>query len=203
MDNMLQFIKNVVQGFNMSNLKTHVAVLTFNNKITIFTELTAENETFNKVMRDLQYLQPKGLAFTHLALKTADSIFTNGSRNGTSAKALVLLTDSSCNNKKECPESVENVARRLNDRGINIFSIGLSEASAREMEAIGRQPGNKYIRVNNFQYLRNSNFASDVRRKICQGIFFCPFYIYFYIFFFNLIRYKRKTVMFSLTKTIL
>ena len=112
LDDMLYFIKNVVQGFNISNLKTHVAVLTFNEKVTVFTELTAEKETFNKAMRNLTYLQPKGFAFTHLALHKAGSIFTNGSRNSTSAKALVLLTDSSCNSNKKCPEPVENVAQR-------------------------------------------------------------------------------------------
>ena len=176
LDDMLYFIKNVVQGFNISNLKTHVAVLTFNKKVTVFTELTAEKETFNKAMRSLTYLQPKGFAFTHLALHKADSIFTNGSRNSTSAKALVLLTDSSCNNGKKCPESVENVARELTDRGIKTFSFALSEISVKEMAAIGSQPGNRYIRVNQFPYLKNSKFTSDVRNLICKGILFFVFF---------------------------
>ena len=176
LDDMLYFIKNVVQGFNISNLKTHVAVLTFNQKVTVFTELTAEKETFNTVMRSLTYLQPNGFAFTHLALHKADSIFTNGSRNSTSAKALVLLTDSSCNNRKECPESVENVARELTDRGIKTFSFALSKMSVKEMAAIGSQPGNRYIRVNQFPYLKNSNFTSDVRNLICKGILFFGFF---------------------------
>ena len=176
LDDMLYFIKNVVQGFTISNLKTHVAVLTFNQKVTVFTELTAEKETFNTVMRSLTYLQPNGFAFTHLALHKADSIFTNGSRNSTSAKALVLLTDSSCNNRKECPESVENVARELTDRGIKTFSFALSKMSVKEMAAIGSQPGNRYIRVNQFPYLKNSNFTSDVRNLICKGILFFGFF---------------------------
>ena len=172
MDNMLQFIKNVVQRFNISNLKTRFAVLTFNTEITVYTELTAEKDTFNEVMQTLKYVQPKGLAFTHLALNTADSIFTIGSRNSTSAKALILLTDSSCNSKQECPEPVENVARRLNDGGIYIFSAALSKISVKEMEAIGSQPGNKYIRVNRFPFLKNNKFASDLTNLICQGILF-------------------------------
>ena len=174
---MLYFIENVVQGFNISNLKTHVAVLTFNNKITIFTELTAEKETFNKVMLKLQYLQPKGFAFTHRALKKADSIFTNGSRNSTSTKALVLLTDSSCNNKNECPVPVENVARQLNAAGIDIFAVSLSKTSVKEMTAIGSQPGNKHIHANNFKALRDNRFTSDVRKLICTGILFVLFFV--------------------------
>ena len=166
-----------MQGFSISNLKTHVALLTFNNKINIFTELTAEKETFKKVMRNLQYFQPKGLAFTHLALKRADSIFINGSRNSTSAKALVLLTDSSCNNKNECPVPVENVARKLNAAGIYIFAVSLSETSVKEMTAIGSQPGNRYIRVNNFKTLRDSRFTFDVRNLICAGILFFLFFV--------------------------
>ena len=59
MDNMLQFIKNVMQGFNISNLKTRIAVLTFNTDITIYTELTAEKETINKAMQNLKNVQPK------------------------------------------------------------------------------------------------------------------------------------------------
>ena len=176
LDDMLYFVKNVVQGFNISNFKTHVAVLTFNQKVSVYTELTAEKETFNTVMRSLTNLQPSGFAFTHLALHKADSIFTNGSRNSTSAKALVLLTDSSCNNRNECPESVENVARELTDRGIKTFSFALSKISVKEMAAIGSQPGNRYIRVNQFPYLKNSNFTSDVRNLICKGILFFGFF---------------------------
>ena len=172
MDNMLQFIKKVVQGFHISNLKTRFAVLTFNTEITVYTELTGEKDTFNEVMQRLKYVRPEGLAFTDLALNTADSIFTTGSRNITSAKVLVLLTDSSCNNKKECPEPVENVSRRLNNRGIYIFSVALSKTSEKEMAAIGSQPGNKYIRVNRFPFLKNSSFTSDVTNLICQGILF-------------------------------
>ena len=172
MDNMLQFIKNVVQRFNISNLKTRFAVLTFNAEITVYTELSSEKDTFNEVMQSLKYVRPEGLAFTHLALNATDSIFTNGSRNSTSSKALVLLTDSSCNNKKECPEPVENVARRLNGGGIHIFSVAISEISVKEMKAIGSQPGNKYIRVDKFGFLRNEKFASVVTNLICQGILF-------------------------------
>ena len=169
---MLQFIKNVVQRFNISNLKTRFAVLTFNAEITVYTELTPEKDTFNEVMQNLKYVRPEGLAFTHLALNTTDSIFKNGSRNSIYAKALVLLTDSSCNNKEECPEPVENVTRRLNGGGINIFSVALSKISVKEMTAIGSQPGNKYIRVNRFGFLKSDTFASDVTNLICQGILF-------------------------------
>lgn len=176
MGNMLQFIKNVVQRFNISNLKTRFAVLTFNAQITVYTELTPEKNTFNEVMQNLKYVRPEGLAFTHLALNTTDSIFKNGSRNSIYAKALVLLTDSSCNNGKKCPESVENVARELTDRGIKTFSFALSEISVKEMAAIGSQPGNRYIRVNQFPYLKNSNFTSDVRNLICKGILFFGFF---------------------------
>ena len=175
MNNMLQFIKNVVNGFNIRNLKTRVAVLTFNTEINVYTGLTAEKDTVNKVMQELKHIQPKGFAFTHLALKAADSIFTNGSRNSTSAKALVLLTDSSCNNKQECPEPVQNVARQLNGGGIHIFSIALSKSSLEEMAAIGSQSGNKYIRINSFLALENSNLTSDFSNLICQGILFFAF----------------------------
>ena len=123
-------------------------------------------------MQRLKYVRPEDLAFTHLALNAADSIFAINSRNRTAAKVLVILTDSSCNNKKECPESVENVARRLNSGGIYIFSVALSEISLKEMAAIGSQPGNKYIHVNRFPFLENSSFAFGVTNLICQGILF-------------------------------
>ena len=179
---MLQFIKNLVQGFNISNLKTQVAVLTFNIKITIFTELTADKEAFNIVMRSLQYLRPEGLAFTHLALNTAHSVFTNGSREIISTKTLVLLAGSSCNNKEECPEPVENVAQKLNEAGIHIFAVSLSEASVKEMSAIGSLPGNRYIRINQFQYLKNSALTSGIKTLICRGISYILFCIRFHFF---------------------
>ena len=172
MNNMLQFIKNVVQGFHISNLKTRFAVLTFNTEITIYTYLTAEKDSFNEAMQRLKYVWPEGVALTHLALNAADSIFTIDSRNSTAANVLVVLTDSSCNNRKECPEAVENVARRLNGGGIYIFSVALSEASEKEMAAIGSQPGNKYIRISRFPFLKSSGFAFKVTNLICQGILY-------------------------------
>ena len=186
---MLHFVANVVQGFNISNSKTHVAVLLFNTKTTIHTELTAETKTFKDIIWRRQYLQPEGLTFTHLALNKAEAIFTRGSRNRTCGKALVLLTDSSCNGIKICPKSVENVAQRLNDRGINIFSVALSKKSVEEMAVVASQPGSKYIRVNQFLYLKNSGFASDVINLICKGILFICFYE------FNPIKHKSKTTL--------
>ena len=196
---MLKFVMKIVQGFNISKLKTYVSVLTFNTEIIIHTYLTAEKETFNKVMQNLQNLQPKDLAFTYLALNAADSIFTNGSRNTISAKALVLLTDSSCNNDDECPEPVENAAQRLNDRGIKVFSFALSRSSEKDMGAIGLQPGNRYIRVNQFSFLKNINFTSDVRNLICEGILFFGFLLrllHMASVFQNL---KAKTALMSLS----
>ena len=167
---MLRFIQNLMQSFNISIMKTNVGVLTFSNETHVQTGLTANREVFNKAIEDSKKYCCKGKALTHLALNTANKIFETGSRNIATAKALVLLTDSPCNSNDACPEPLENVAQRLNGRGVNIFIVDISTKSDKELKAVGSLPGNSYFLQRTFLDLQNRNLVFAIRDRIRQGI---------------------------------
>ena len=168
---MLSFTQNLMQSFNISVMTTNVGVLTFSNETHVQTGLTADRDVFNKAIEDSKKYCCKGKALTHLALNTADRIFENSSRNIATSKALVLLTDSTCNGNDTCPEPLENVAQRLNARGVNIFIADISAKSDKELKAVGSQPGNSYFLQRTFSDLQNRNLVFAIRDQIRQGIF--------------------------------
>ena len=167
---MLQFIENVTQQFNMSSLKTHVGVLTFNTKTHVQTELTAEREVLKKAIQDIKNYCCSGRAYTHLALNTAGNVFANSSRNITTTKAVVLVTDSTCNKGELCPEPIENAAQRLYNGGINIVIVDISRNRDPQLEAAVLGPDNKYIRITTFSDLDNESLVSEVSDQINKGI---------------------------------
>ena len=167
---MLKFIQNLMQSFNISIMKTNVGVLTFSNETHVQTGLTADRKVFNKAIEDVKKYCCKGKALTHLALNTANRIFESSSRNIATSKALILLTDSSCNGSDKCPESLENVAQRLNDRGVNIFIVDISTDPDKELQAVGSLPGNLYFLERTFLDLQNRDLVFSIRDRIRQGI---------------------------------
>ena len=167
---MLKFIQNLMQSFNISIMKTNVGVLTFSNETHVQTGLTADREVFNKAIEDSKKYCCKGKALTHLALNTANRIFENSSRNIATSKALILITDSSCNGSDKCPEPLENVAQRLNDRGVNIFIVDISTNPDKELEAVGSLPGNLYFLQRTFLDLQNRDLVLSIRDRIREGI---------------------------------
>ena len=150
-------------------MKTNVGVLTFSNEIHVQTALTADKEVFSKAIEASKKYCCKGKAFTHLALATADRIFANSSRKIATSKVLVLLTDSPCDGNDKCLQSLENVARRLKARGVNIFTIDKSKKSDKGLEAVGLQPGNSYFLRKTFLDLLNKDLVLAVRDRILQG----------------------------------
>ena len=169
---MLDFIQNVTQRFNMSSLKTNVGVLTFNDEVHIQTELTAEREVLKKAIQNVKNFCCRGLAYTNLAFNAASKVFQNSSRNITTTKAAILLTDSSCNNKNPCPESVVNRTQRLYNGGINIIIVDISKNVDQELETAASGTGNLYIRVDTFSELDNENVVSTIASQMNQGISF-------------------------------
>ena len=169
---MLQFIENVTQQFNMSSLKTHVGVLTFNNEVHVQTELTAEREVLKKAIQDIRNYCCSGKAYTHLALNTAGKVFSNSSRNITRTKFIILLTDSTCNGNDPCPEPVRIVAQRLYNSGINIVIVDISQSRDPQLEAAALGPDNAYIHITTFSELNNKSLVSEVSDQINKGIDF-------------------------------
>lgn len=169
---MQQFIESLTQQFNMSSLKTRVGVLTFNNEIHVQTELTAEREVLKNAIQDIRNYCCSGRAYTHLALNTAGKVFSNSSRNITVTKFIILLTDSTCNGRDPCPESVETVAQRLYNSGINIVIVDISQRRDPKLEAAALGPDNAYIHIKTFSELNNENIVSEVSDQINKGIDF-------------------------------
>ena len=154
----MQFINSLVQSFTISSLNAQVGLLTFNTEVKIHTNLTDQKEIFDEQLKHVRDYCCSGRGATSLALERSNEIFKGTPRQNISAKALVLLTDGSCNsnNIRKFPE-IRNVALRLKNSGVNILtvSIGLTRTTKEELITIASDPEKYYFPVQTFADLQD------------------------------------------------
>ena len=170
-----QFTKNIVQDFNISILKTQVGVLTFNNVTHIQTELTPNRNVFEKAVQNSRNYCCREKANTNLALITSDKVFVKSSRDVTSSKTVVLITDSPIYYAKDKTNNdFKDSVQRLNGAGINIIIIDISSESKldKELKGAASHIGNKYFLRRSFSELQDKDLISKIRDQISQGITF-------------------------------
>ena len=83
----------ITQGFNISILETHVGVLTFSKVTHIQTEPTPNRSNFENAVQNSRNHCFRERAKANLALITTDKIFARSSRDVSSSKIVVLITD--------------------------------------------------------------------------------------------------------------
>ena len=168
-----QFIKNMAQGFNISILETQIGVLTFNNVIHIQTELTPNRNAFENAVQNSRNHCCREKAKTNLALVTTDKVFARSSRDVTSSKIVVLITDSPIHySHKKIDNGFKESVQRLNGAGINIIIIDISSKSDKELKEAASHIGNKYFLKKSFLELQDKSLMSEIRDQISQGITF-------------------------------
>lgn len=166
------FTKNLVDGFKFGIRDTHVGIVTFSEVGEVQIGLT---DTFDKseLFRKIDELKYDGFRTnTNDALEVVSSdmfSMSGGTRQGVS-KVLILLTDGKCTlcgNK-----GVEASAKKLKDRGVTIFTIGVTDSIDRnELEQISSDPSEKHMFFSrNFEDLKTS--IKDLQGRSCTGIIF-------------------------------
>ena len=170
-----QFIRDIAQGFNISILETQVGVLTFSKVTHIQTELTPNRKVFENAVQKSRNHCCRERAKTNLALITTDKVFAKSSRDASSSKIVVLITDSPVYYENERTDNgFKESVERLNGAGINIIIIDISSQSKpdKELEKAASQIGNKYFLKKSFSELQNEPLMSEIIDQIRQGITF-------------------------------
>lgn len=161
------FVKGIVQNFQIAKDKTHVGVVTFSERAEVQIRLT---DTFdkNELLTKIDSLDYPGFrTATDDALRVVNTeMFSlyGGSRQGV-AQVLILLTDGKCT---VCSESLATAVAPLKERGINIYTVGVTDnINRQELETIASQPIDEHMfEVDRFDQL--ASIIVQLYRKSCD-----------------------------------
>ena len=140
-----EFVKKVVDFFNVGETGTHIAVTTYHTYARERFDFT-EHYTKSELKNAVNNIVYNGfLTYTGEALDfVRDNIFTRrgGMRDDPGIpKVLVLITDGLSNGK-----SVLEPANKLRNLGVSIFSIGVgNRVSEQELNEIATDPDEEYV----------------------------------------------------------
>lgn len=164
---MLGFVKNMVNGMDISPTGTKVGVITYSDRTHLEFHLNAHNDkqSLDQAISGIRYIS--GGTNTADALKYArETSFqtVNGAR-GNAAKIAIVITDG----KSTSSIATSAEAQRLRQQGVTVFSVGVGAANKQELDAMATDPDNSHVFVvNNFDALKQIN--GELAQKACEGI---------------------------------
>lgn len=164
---MLDFVKQMAHGFDISPTGTHVGVVTFSSKPHLEFHLNkySSKAAIDQGVSNIQYIS--GGTNTADAIKYAREtsfLSANGARSQTS-KIAIIVTDG----KSQSPPATAAEAQKMRDQGITVFSIGVgSGLNKPELDAMATDPDNQHVFVvNNFDALKQ--IKGELQQKACEG----------------------------------
>ncbi|XP_071146626.1 matrilin-3-like [Mytilus edulis] len=162
-----QFVKSIVDSFEISSDKTQVGVIRFSTTIDGGFKLNTHTSAdgLKKAIDGVQY--KSGGTHTAEAIEYAiNNLFTttNGARLG-SSKILILVTDGRSENRNETLRQ----AAAAKAKGISIFAIGVSaQVDERELNAVASQPTCTHVQIlNSFDDL--DSLKAEMEQVSCKA----------------------------------
>merc|ERR1711962_569730 len=141
-----EFTRNLVDGFDIGVKDTHVGVLTFSEigEVQIgLTDAFDKQTLFNKI-DNLKYAGYRTNTNNALEVVSRDMFSLSGGTRQGVTKVLILLTDGKCTlcgNK-----GVKDSAMKLKNEGVTVFTIGVTDDINREeLEEISSDPSDRYM----------------------------------------------------------
>lgn len=165
---MLDFVKQMSQGFDIASNGTHIGVVTFSSKPHLEFHLNKFNSksAVNQGVSNIHYIS--GGTNTADAIKYARQtsfLAANGARSGAS-KIAIIVTDG----KSQSPPATAAEAQKMRDQGITVFSIGVGTGPNKpELDAMATDPDNQHVFVvSNFDALKQ--IKGELQKKACDGM---------------------------------
>ncbi|XP_061197993.1 uncharacterized protein LOC133206079 [Saccostrea echinata] len=162
---MLDFVKNMVNGMDISATGTEVGVITYSDRTHLEFHLNAhhDKQSLANAINNIRYIS--GGTNTADALKYArETSFqtANGARNN-AAKIAIVITDG----KSTSTIATSAEAQRLRQKGVTVFSVGVGAANKQELNAMATDPDASHVFVvNNFDALKQIN--GELAQKACE-----------------------------------
>lgn len=166
---MLDFVKGMVNGFDVGPTGAHIGVVTFSSKPHLEFHLNKYTDKAKTIqgISNIQYIS--GGTNTADALKYArlTSFLTANGARGAASKIAIVITDG----KSQSPPATAAEAQRLRDQGITVFSVGVgSGPNLPELNSMATDPNNQHVFVvTNFDALKQ--IKGTLAQKACEGIY--------------------------------
>lgn len=164
---MLDFVKNMIKGFDIGPTGAHIGLVTFSSKPHNEFHLNKFNDKAKTTagVTNIHYIS--GGTNTADALKyarTTSFLPANGAR-GNAAKIAIVITDG----KSQSPPATAQEAQRLRDKGVTVFSVGVGAGpNLPELNSMATDPDNQHVFVvNNFDAL--TQIKGTLQQKACEG----------------------------------
>lgn len=163
---MKDFVKNMINGFDIGPTRTKIGVVTFSDKPHLEFHLDSHptQTSIDTAIDQIRYIS--GGTNTGDALKYARQtsyLAANGARNN-AAKIAIVITDGKSNNN--AATSAE--AALLRKMGVTVFSIGVGSAKVSELNQMATDPDSQHVFVvNNFDAL--TQIKGELAKKACEG----------------------------------
>ena len=164
-EKMLIFVDYLIRLIGLGNGKTNVGLLVFNTNVKIAFHLNEHTTpaALTKALMATTYSPGKtNMADALKVMRTEMFLRDRGDRPGVPNIA-VMITDGFSTLKQEVtiPEAV-----RANERGIQIFCVGIGIRDLDELKLIARDESRVFV-AHNFDILRG--VAKNLRVSICKG----------------------------------
>lgn len=144
----LQFVKEVVDKFDVSAEMTHVAAFTFSDMTDKEIGLHAFTDRFSSTKAITNLRQLRGGTRTDLALEKAQAMMTKDGRKDV-PHLVIVMTDG----KSDLPGETQVAAQLLKNHGISTFAVGIGESvDHEELKGIASQEDYVFT-VNTFDAL--------------------------------------------------
>ncbi|XP_065672703.1 uncharacterized protein LOC105845300 isoform X5 [Hydra vulgaris] len=164
-----EFLKSLASTFKISNNGAHAGVVTFSSQAVLSIKLNKyfDQTLFNNSVDDIKHFN--GGTRIDLALEKSLEMFDelNGARKNV-PQILFLLTDG-----EQFPiddviaKNLEELAKRVRDRGIIIFAIGIGIGVKMSQLVSITDSNDKAFLANNFDELINNDFLKRIKEGTC------------------------------------
>ena len=164
---MKNFVKKVVEGFNIGFEKTHVGAVIFSSSqyvrkvfgLSSYFDKQAIEDAIDKIT------YPSGGTYTGKAIRLAtEQIYTRSEDRGDIPNVCIVITDGKAN------DDIQGPADELRSKGTTIFAIGVGKDFDRaELEKMAGST--RYVYTADFGEL--DNVIEQIKRSACEGEFLC------------------------------
>ncbi|XP_025078043.1 collagen alpha-1(XXII) chain-like [Pomacea canaliculata] len=139
---MLQFVRNVIDIYDIGADRTRVGIITFSDKPrTVFgLEAHVQKEELLKAVNSKSVKYEPGLTYTAEALQTARmNLFQEGRQNAD--HVLILITDG----QSKDPNATLMTARAAHEDGVTVFTVGVgSGVDVGELHGVASKPSEDF-----------------------------------------------------------
>lgn len=161
----LQFIKNLVKAFHISQQGTHVGLVLYGDdselifNLNDYFSLTDLNHALSKIK-----LPKKKKRYVGKGLKyVKDNVFAKHGRSGVPKVIILLQNDKS-------KDGIEDISQAIRKDGVKIFAVGYGNKKVKgQLKEIASKPTSLYYKSTKYSDIKTAYFVQNMKESVCMG----------------------------------